>query len=209
MNRRSIRWVFAALCCGALAVGTTVVVVIAAPGRSSSAAQQLIAAKQQRLAQIQGSMAAAPVATKPPLGFVPSFAPCVPIPMPTAGVDNSQAQVGPEPFDLFVAANQWSGFVGGPSSVLYRVWAGVTGGAAADPGVPAVAVATYTWSTDNCTVTPVTPQIFMYPAGSGPLTITTVSAGVVELEIGSANTPLYFGIADQQFAVTPPTASSS
>ena len=76
------------------------------------------------------SQSPAPVATKPPAGYVPTFAPCAPIVLPTMGINNSPVQVGPGSWDDFVTANQWTGPVGSSRSESYVVWAGATGDAA-------------------------------------------------------------------------------
>ena len=151
------------------------------------------------------SLPPAPVATKPPVGYVPSFPPCAPIALPTAGIDNSSVQVGPGSWDAFVASNQWTGPVGSSANESYVVWAGATGDAANPPGVPAVAVDVVSIGADRCSTQTTKYEVFTYRPAAGPLHVTSVKGDIVYLSAPS--TPhLSFSLVTHRFTTTPPAA---
>jgi hypothetical protein len=65
--------------------------------------------------------------------------------------------------------------------------------------VPAVEVDVSTWSSDGCTVTSGTPQLFTDPRAAGPLTIVAVQGGEVTLRTTSGGT-IYFNVAAGTFS---------
>jgi hypothetical protein len=201
MKRLTLHWSIGASAVLILTAGAAVGVVVAAssPGTPSSA-NQILAQKQQQLAQEQETMAAAPRATKPPAGYVPSFAPCSPVPLPTAGIDDSAVQVGPSSWDVFQTSNQWTGPVTGASGSIETVWAGMTGDQASPPNVPAVEIRVSTWSSDGCTVISGAPELYTYPAATGPLTIEAVQDGALTLHT-AAGLAIDFSAADGSFSI--------
>ena len=147
-------------------------------------------------------MTASPQAAQPPL-TQPPIPTCVPIPLPTPGIDDSAVQVGPigSSWDSFQTSDQWTGPLPGSSSIE-KIWAGVTGDQGIPPDVPAVEVDVSTWSSDGCTVTTRPPQLYTDPSATGPLTIVEVRGGEVTLRTTSGGT-IYFNVAAGTFSTWP------
>jgi hypothetical protein len=198
MNKNAlIRWGLAGVVlCGAGAASISIA--LAATASSSSTKQSYLNGLQQQYA----SAAANPIATKPPAAFVPTFAACLPISLPTPGIDSSSIQVGPDSYDAFVTTNQWTGPVGTSTTEAYVVWAGMTGDDSITPGMPAVAIDTRTISADGCSTETSEVGVFTDPSAAGPLAITSVTGGLIYLSTSSgADTTL--SLVTHQYAATP------
>jgi hypothetical protein len=177
-----------ALCCSVATTGA-----LAGCGSLAAGSHQGHGSEQPLVSQ-----SPAPVATKPPAGYVPTFAPCAPIVLPTMGIDNSSVQVGPGSWDDFVTANQWTGPVGSSSTESYVVWAGATGDAAVPPGVPAVAVDIRTVGSDGCSTQTTVVGVFTDGPARGPLEITSVRDGLVYLSARSGS-PVAFSLLTHRY----------
>jgi hypothetical protein len=153
--------------------------------------------------QQSASDRAAPVATKPPEGYVPSFAACARIALPTAGIDDSAIQVGPDSWIQFVTTNQWTGPVGSSNTESYVVWAGATGNAAAPPGVPAVVVAVRTIGSDGCSTQTTEVGTYADRSAAGPLRITSVTGGIVYLRAPSG-APIALSLVTHRYTFVQP-----
>jgi hypothetical protein len=128
-----------------------------------------------------------------------SFPPCVPSPTPSPGINAGPVQVGPDSYDVFVTSDHWIGPKPGSSLSLYQVFAGVTGDAATQPGVPAVWVKVITFSGARCSTTGTNVGEFLDTSAGGTLTITSVVAPIVYLRSGKG-TALTFDLVTHRFA---------
>jgi hypothetical protein len=191
---------------GCAAASTAVVGIVIAhaaagdTGDTAAAKQQYQALLQQGYSQDQAAIPAPKAAA----GVLPSFAPCSPEALPSAGIDNSPVQVGPDSYEAFVTSNQWTGPVATAASPAYVVWAGVTGENASPPGIPAVVVDVRTLSPDGCTVTTAEVGTFTEPVATGPLSITSVQGTWVYLQTPNG-VPFYFNLATDQFTSSAPS----
>lgn len=191
------RWVALGAAAAAIAVGVAIARA-AVPGSGPGVTAQQ--PYQAQLAQAHAADRAASPAPKSPQ-TPPSFAPCSPEALPTAGIDDSSTQVGPGSWETFVTTNQWTGPVAGGGSSAYVLWAGVTGESAPAPGLPAVAVDIRTLSSDGCTVTTRPVGIFTEHRTSGTLAVISVQGDWVSLR-SPDGAPLYFDLATDRFTAT-------
>jgi hypothetical protein len=200
-RRRATTWTLA-VSGACLAVALSVGLAVASGGGSGGGTTlSPSAAKQQYLDWLQQQRAQDLAGPAAPKNIVPSFAPCSPQPLPTAGLDNNSVQVGPGSYDTFVTSNQWTGPISGSTQQSFVVWAGITGTQASTPGVPAVAVSVRSLSADGCTVTLTRVGTFTVPQATGAASITAVNGPWVSLRT-SAGGVSYFNLSSDQFSTT-------